>query len=212
MGRDDPPRLVGQPAPAPYEEPAPTAAADVDDQANSVFVGGVPNTITLALLTELLAQFGPVQDVRMLKTPQGDFKGAAFCDYTTAASARYAVAALDGVALGGRRLRVNPAKRGAPGAAAPPPLPPPGPPPGPPPAASRDGHAMDRVAEMARRMERDQDRRDDGDRDRRRDDRYDRDRYDRDVRPRSLDDMYDERRRDERRRDDRYDRDRYRRY
>ena len=210
MGRDDPPRLVGQPAPAPYEEPAPAAAADVDEQANSVFVGGVPNTITLALLTELLAQFGPVQDVRMLKTPQGDFKGAAFCDYTSAASARYAVAALDGVALGGRRLRVNPAKRGAPGAAAPPPLSPPGPPP----AASRDGHAMDRVAEMARRMERDQDRRDDGDRDRRRDDRdrYDRDRYDRDARPRSLDDMYDERRRDERRRDDRYDRDRYRRY
>ena len=53
MGRDDPPRLVGQPAPAPYEEPPPAAAADVDEQANSVFVGGVPNTITLALLTEL---------------------------------------------------------------------------------------------------------------------------------------------------------------
>ena len=83
----------------------------------------------------------------------GRFQGRRLLRLHKAASARYAVAALDGVARAPTAAR-QPAKRGAPGAAAPPPPPPP---PGPPPAASRDSHAMDRVAEMARRMERDQD-------------------------------------------------------
>ena len=73
--------------------------------------------MTQRTLEELCSQVGPWTEVRLLRDAAGAHKGAAFCDFADAHSALYAIAVLDGISLGGRALRANPA-----GKAPPPPL------------------------------------------------------------------------------------------
>ena len=91
------------------------AAPSAQEGSPSIFIGNIPRDITQALLKELCVQFGPLDAslsnaVRLLKDPQtGMSKGIGFCDYADVASARYAMAVLHDLSVGGQRLRVNPA-------------------------------------------------------------------------------------------------------
>ena len=102
---------------APPAGPAPPAAEAAE---LGIFIGNLPRTVTLEVLTELLVQMGPLQgEVRLLKDAEGVPKGVAFCDYFDASSAAYAIEVLNGLRFGGRELRVNaqnsrPAARGPP--------------------------------------------------------------------------------------------------
>jgi len=98
-----------------WDEPRPTAAPTAQEGSPSLFIGNIPRAMTQALLKELCVQFGPLDAslssaVRLLKDPQtGLSRGIGFCDYADAASARYAMALLHDLSVGGQRLRVNPA-------------------------------------------------------------------------------------------------------
>ena len=91
----------------------------------SVFIGNVDRNVTQKLLAELCAQMGPVDSavgnaVRLLKDQRtGLSKGAGFCDFADADSAKYAIAVLNDFSFAGQRLRVNPAGGGGPNSAAP---------------------------------------------------------------------------------------------
>ena len=74
-------------------------------------MGQLPPSVSAELLLELLQQAGPVTQVHMPRTPDGAPRGFAFGEYAGAQSAAYAIALLDGVSLGGSRLRLRMATR-----------------------------------------------------------------------------------------------------
>ena len=93
-----------------WEEPAKKA----EPEGVGIFIGNLPRTVTHAVLTELCVQMGPLDPekmssaVRLLKDHvTGLPNGKGFCDYADAASARYAIAVLNDLSVGGQRLRVN---------------------------------------------------------------------------------------------------------
>eukprot|EP00966_Prymnesium_polylepis_P093729 2168579-Prymnesium_polylepis.1 len=110
-------KLTVRAADAPPTRSVPPPA---DAPSNGVFIGNLPRTVTADMLTELLMQCGPLQDLRLLRDPQGVPKGVAFCDYAEPVSAAYAISVLNGLHFGGRPLRVNEQNSRAPAARAPP--------------------------------------------------------------------------------------------
>jgi len=77
----------------------------------NLFVGNLPFSTTEDTLRELFAQYGEVQQVRvMTDRDTGKPRGFAFVEMTQDDDAAKAVAALNGKDLGGRALTVNEAR------------------------------------------------------------------------------------------------------
>lgn len=95
------------PAPAPRP-----ISRHVAKSSSTVFVGNVDARVTESVLAELFAQCGAIDDVLIPTDPRGMVKGFAFVDYCDDAAVPYACGLLDGVAMYGRLLRVQPALDG----------------------------------------------------------------------------------------------------
>lgn len=92
------PLFVNQPtdlfdASADNDEPADAQAAETLPTDPSVFVGGLPYSVTQELFSELCVQCGPVEGVRLLTDASGASKGVGFADFPDMASAAYAYVA-----------------------------------------------------------------------------------------------------------------------
>jgi RNA recognition motif-containing protein len=112
----EPPPFVGERHSSRFPElaHAEADAAKLSPDDPSIFIGGLPFSVTESLLSELLTQFGPLAAVRLLKDGvTGRPRGSAFADYFDMRSANYAAAALNGMPLQGRTLRANLARPAA---------------------------------------------------------------------------------------------------
>jgi len=74
-------------------------------QANKLYVGNLSYSITSDDLKELFSEYGEVLEVKIIEG-----KGFSFIEMETQAAAEKARKELDGTALKGRNLKVNPAR------------------------------------------------------------------------------------------------------
>jgi len=77
----------------------------------NIFVGNLDITVTEQQLREVFAAHGAVQAVTIIvDRDTGEPRGIAFVEMTQATEAEAAMAALDGMLLNGRAMRVNEAR------------------------------------------------------------------------------------------------------
>ena len=77
----------------------------------SIYVGNLPWSSTKEQVQQLFAEYGQVISVKLISDREtGRAKGFGFVEMEEDASADAAIAALDGVEFGGRKLRINEAK------------------------------------------------------------------------------------------------------
>jgi len=91
----------------------------VPDSANKVFLGGLPNYLNEDQVKELLTSFGQLRAFNLVKdSATGLSKGYAFCEYVDVNITDQAIAGLNGMQLGDKKLIVQRASVGAKNAAA----------------------------------------------------------------------------------------------
>ncbi|XP_002407336.2 RNA-binding protein 7 [Ixodes scapularis] len=79
-----------------------------DDWRNrTLWCGGLDAKVTEDLLRELFVQGGPVEEVKIPKTSDGQSKNFAFVTFVHADSLSYSLALLEGTCLFGRRLKLE---------------------------------------------------------------------------------------------------------
>jgi len=77
----------------------------------NIFVGNLSNTITEDLLRERFEAIGPCKSLQIIKDKMtGQPKGFGFVEMENESDAQEAMAKLNGVELGGRKLTVNEAR------------------------------------------------------------------------------------------------------
>lgn len=75
---------------------------------DKIFVGGLPYNLTDEQVMELLSTFGPLKSFHQVREAGSiTTKGYAFCEYTSMENAEAAIAALNGMELGDKRLTVK---------------------------------------------------------------------------------------------------------
>ena len=83
-------------------------SAPVDQQADRVFVGGLPYYLTEDQCRELLSSFGAIRTFDLIRDRQtGDSKGYGFVVYDDTAVTEVAIAGLHGMRMGDRNLTVR---------------------------------------------------------------------------------------------------------
>jgi len=91
----------------------------VPDSPNKVFLGGLPNYLNEDQVRELLTSFGQLRAFNLVKdSATGLSKGYAFCEYVDISITDQAIAGLNGMQLGDKKLIVQRASVGAKNAAA----------------------------------------------------------------------------------------------
>ncbi|XP_039252899.1 splicing factor U2AF 50 kDa subunit-like isoform X2 [Styela clava] len=86
----------------------------VQDSLHKVFVGGLPNYLNEDQVKELLTSFGPLRAFNLVKDSATALsKGYAFCEYVDATITDQAIAGLNGMQLGEKKLIVQRASVGA---------------------------------------------------------------------------------------------------
>jgi len=91
----------------------------VPDSPNKVFLGGLPNYLNEDQVKELLTSFGQLRAFNLVKdSATGLSKGYAFCEYVDINITDQAIAGLNGMQLGDKKLIVQRASVGAKNAAA----------------------------------------------------------------------------------------------
>ena len=91
----------------------------VPDSANKVFLGGLPNYLNEDQVKELLTSFGQLRAFNLVKdSATGLSKGYAFCEYVDVTITDQAIAGLNGMQLGDKKLIVQRASVGSKNAAA----------------------------------------------------------------------------------------------
>lgn len=91
----------------------------VPDSPNKVFLGGLPNYLNEDQVKELLTSFGQLRAFNLVKdSATGLSKGYAFCEYVDVNITDQAIAGLNGMQLGDKKLIVQRASVGAKNAAA----------------------------------------------------------------------------------------------
>merc|ERR1712095_39123 len=86
----------------------------VPDSANKVFLGGLPNYLNEDQVKELLTSFGQLRAFNLVKdSATGLSKGFAFCEYVDVTITDQAIAGLNGMQLGDKKLIVQRASVGA---------------------------------------------------------------------------------------------------
>jgi len=85
----------------------------VPDSPNKIFVGGIPNYLNEDQVRELLTSFGQLKSFNLVKdATTGLSKGYAFCEYLDAGITDDAIAGLNGMQLGDKKLLVQRASVG----------------------------------------------------------------------------------------------------
>ncbi|XP_048860914.1 splicing factor U2AF 65 kDa subunit-like isoform X2 [Brienomyrus brachyistius] len=86
----------------------------VPDSPHKLFVGGLPNYLSDDQVKELLTSFGPLKAFNLVKDSATSLsKGYAFCEYVDISATDQAVAGLNGMQLGDKKLIVQRASVGA---------------------------------------------------------------------------------------------------
>ncbi|XP_063041957.1 U2 small nuclear RNA auxiliary factor 2b isoform X2 [Engraulis encrasicolus] len=86
----------------------------VPDSAHKLFIGGLPNYLNDDQVKELLTSFGPLKAFNLVKdSATGLSKGYAFCEYVDVNVNDQAIAGLNGMQLGDKKLLVQRASVGA---------------------------------------------------------------------------------------------------
>jgi len=86
----------------------------VADTVNKVFVGGLPNYLNEDQVRELLTMFGELRSFNLVKdSAAGLSKGYAFCEFVDAGITDIAIAGLNGMPLGDKKLIVQRASVGS---------------------------------------------------------------------------------------------------
>ncbi|XP_034045801.1 splicing factor U2AF 65 kDa subunit-like isoform X2 [Thalassophryne amazonica] len=86
----------------------------VPDSPHKLFVGGLPNYLNDDQVKELLTSFGPLKAFNLVKDSATSLsKGYAFCEYVDVGATDQAVAGLNGMQLGDKKLIVQRASVGA---------------------------------------------------------------------------------------------------
>lgn len=86
----------------------------VPDSAHKVFLGGLPNYLNEDQVKELLTSFGQLRAFNLVKdSATGLSKGYAFCEYVDVTITDQAIAGLNGMQLGDKKLIVQRASVGA---------------------------------------------------------------------------------------------------
>ncbi|QQP55545.1 U2 snRNP auxiliary factor large subunit [Caligus rogercresseyi] len=86
----------------------------VPDSAHKVFLGGIPNYLNEDQVKELLTSFGQLRAFNLVKdSATGLSKGYAFCEYVDVNITDQAIAGLNGMQLGDKKLIVQRASVGA---------------------------------------------------------------------------------------------------
>lgn len=86
----------------------------VQDSPHKVFIGGLPNYLNEDQVRELLMSFGQLKAFNLVKdTATGLSKGYAFCEYADVTITDQAIAGLNGMQLGDKKLIVQRASVGA---------------------------------------------------------------------------------------------------
>lgn len=104
----DMPAAPQQGAPAQMPMIPPHMGAPADQQADRVFVGGLPYYLTEEQCRELLSSFGVIRTFDLIKDRQtGDSKGYGFVVYDDTSVTDVAIAGLHGMRMGDRSLTVR---------------------------------------------------------------------------------------------------------
>ncbi|KAM9779701.1 splicing factor U2AF 65 kDa subunit-like [Neosynchiropus ocellatus] len=86
----------------------------VPDSPHKLFIGGLPNYLNDDQVKELLTSFGPLKAFNLVKDSATSLsKGYAFCEYVDIGATDQAVAGLNGMQLGDKKLIVQRASVGA---------------------------------------------------------------------------------------------------
>ncbi|XP_064166007.1 U2 small nuclear RNA auxiliary factor 2a isoform X4 [Anguilla rostrata] len=86
----------------------------VPDSAHKLFIGGLPNYLNDDQVKELLTSFGPLKAFNLVKdSATGLSKGYAFCEYVDVNVNDQAIAGLNGMQLGDKKLLVQRASVGS---------------------------------------------------------------------------------------------------
>ncbi|KAL6102459.1 u2af2 [Pungitius sinensis] len=86
----------------------------VPDSPHKLFIGGLPNYLNDDQVKELLTSFGPLKAFNLVKDSATSLsKGYAFCEYVDVGTTDQAVAGLNGMQLGDKKLVVQRASVGA---------------------------------------------------------------------------------------------------
>merc|ERR1719510_449813 len=106
-----------QPMPGLTENPSMNVAGVVGtmvpDSPNKIFVGGIPNYLNEDQVRELLTSFGQLKSFNLVKdATTGLSKGYAFCEYLDSGITDDAIAGLNGMQLGDKKLLVQRASVG----------------------------------------------------------------------------------------------------
>jgi len=95
-------------------------SGQVEDSPNKVFVGGLPNYLQDEQVREILTSFGQLKAFNLVKdTATNLSKGYAFCEYADPQITDTAIAGLNGMQLGDKKLIVQRASVGKPETAVP---------------------------------------------------------------------------------------------
>jgi len=86
----------------------------VPDSANKLFIGGLPNYLNEEQVKELMTSFGALKAFNLVKdVASAVSKGYAFAEYADGSLTDQAIAGLNGMQLGDKKLIVNRARSGA---------------------------------------------------------------------------------------------------
>uniref|UniRef100_T1INQ3 Splicing factor U2AF subunit n=1 Tax=Strigamia maritima TaxID=126957 RepID=T1INQ3_STRMM len=86
----------------------------VQDTPHKIFIGGLPNYLNEEQVKELLTSFGQLRAFNLVKdSATGLSKGFAFCEYSDVTITDQAIAGLNGMQLGDKKLMVQRASIGA---------------------------------------------------------------------------------------------------
>ncbi|KAG1663294.1 Splicing factor U2AF subunit [Nymphon striatum] len=106
-----------QPMPGISDMPAGPVSAVVQDSPHKIFIGGLPNYLNedqVIHVKELLSSFGQLRAFNLVKdSATGLSKGYAFCEYADIGITDQAIAGLNGMQLGDKKLIVQRASVGA---------------------------------------------------------------------------------------------------
>ncbi|KAJ8678527.1 hypothetical protein QAD02_014314 [Eretmocerus hayati] len=99
-----------QPMPGMTDNPS----MNVPDSPHKIFIGGLPNYLNEDQVKELLMSFGQLRAFNLVKdSATGLSKGYAFCEYVDVSMTDQAIAGLNGMQLGDKKLIVQRASVGA---------------------------------------------------------------------------------------------------
>ncbi|CAO3593841.1 unnamed protein product [Absidia cylindrospora] len=87
--------------------------SSVPDTPDKIFIGGLPTYLTDDQVVELLKSFGELKAFNLVKDPNGQSKGYAFCEYADVSVTDLACQGLNNMELGEKKLIVQRASVGA---------------------------------------------------------------------------------------------------